>query len=146
MIGHGMLRLLGISLAMACAPGTDGGVEVKDASVRIAPAGATSAAAYATLHNRTRTADTLLGISSDAGELSLHDHATEAGLATMRPIGAVVLPAGATVRLAPGGLHAMLGTAGSAVAAGRVIRLTFRFSNAPAVSIEVPVTTVTGEE
>ena len=141
-----MVRVIGFGLATACAPIEGGGVGVEDVTVRIAPAAATSAVAHATLRNRARTADTLVGISSDAGMVSLHDHVVEAGLATMRPIGRVVLPARTTVRLVPGGMHAMLGTAGSAVTAGRVIRLTFRFANAPAVSIAVPVTTITGEE
>jgi copper(I)-binding protein len=131
---------------MACRATTDG-VEVTDVAMRVAPSGATVAAAYATIRNRGNIVDTLLGVSSDVGgELSLHRYVADGGMATMRGVAMVALPPGATVRLVPGGMHAMLEAAGQAIAPGRVATLTFRFATAPAVTIAVPITTITGEE
>ncbi len=142
-----VVGMLGCALMTGCNPGAAGGVDVTKVSVRVAPPTATTAAVYASLHNRGDVADTLLGIESDVdGNLRLHAYTVDAGLAVMRAVDNVEIAAGATVRLAPGALHGMLSASGAAITPGHLVRLTFRFAHAPAVAIGVPVSTIVGEE
>ena len=84
--------------------------------------------------------DTLLGASTPAaGRLELHRSEMKGGMMGMAAAGAIPVPAGATVRLAPGGLHLMLMDAKRPLRAGDRVPVTLRFAKAGAVSLDVPV-------
>ena len=82
-------------------------VSVKDAWVRAPAPGQKVAAAYMELVSRAPLA--LTGVASPAaGSAELHATSMEGGVMRMRPVTRIELPAGGTVKLAPGGLHVML--------------------------------------
>lgn len=81
---------------------------VQDAWIRAAP-GADVAAAYLSVHNVTATPVTISSVSSPtAAHVMIHETSVENGQSRMRPHERLVVPAGQTVKLQPGGLHVML--------------------------------------
>jgi copper(I)-binding protein len=104
------------------------------------PLGGDRIAIYANLVNAGSSSDTLVSIASDVGgSSSLHEMALEQGIMRMRPVPAIVLPAGSSVRLEPGGLHGMLEGLGRIPAAGQEIRVTFHFSGTEPIEAVLPV-------
>jgi copper(I)-binding protein len=81
---------------------------VQDAWVRQTP-GVDVAAAYLTLHNTGTRAVTIVGIQSPIARTAMiHETKIEGGMSRMRLKESVRVGAGETVKLEPGGLHAML--------------------------------------
>ncbi len=70
---------------------------------------AKAGAAYATLVNRGRETDRLLGISTPAAAVAeVHLTRAEGDIVRMERAGVIDLPAGGTVEMKPGGLHVMM--------------------------------------
>ena len=87
------------------------------------------AVAYFTIHGGTSEV-TLLSITSPVSVKSeLHQSMTSGNMATMAPIGDFPVRAGSSNVFAPGGKHLMLFDMNPGVKPGRVIPLTFTFSN-----------------
>jgi hypothetical protein len=85
-----------------------GGVIIENAWAATTNPGATVAAGYATLRNPGARADRLLSAQSPrARRVELHQMSMTGGVMRMTPVEAIALPAGASVTLAPGGLHFM---------------------------------------
>lgn len=83
-------------------------LEVRDAWVRLPPPGANTAG-YMELHNTGEGALRVVAVRTAAAlRVEMHRTVVEDGVARMRPVEAIEVPAGETVRLAPGGLHLML--------------------------------------
>ena len=94
-------------LASACSS-SGGAVTVDDPWGRPSPSSAENAAFYMTLVGGTES-DTLIGASSDACTMTeVHETTMNDGQMSMAPVeDGVVIPAGETVVLEPGGLHVM---------------------------------------
>lgn len=105
-----------------------------------APIGDRPAALYFTVHNAGGAADTLVAIATPAAAHAMvHDQVARGGATVMAPVAALPIPAGATVRLAPGGLHVMLEERTGPLAVGDTLRATLTFRRAGSVAIAVPV-------
>jgi periplasmic copper chaperone A len=114
MRGANSLLVLGAAFAalawhsLPAQPPSAGTLTVTDAWVRAIP-GSAVAAAYMTLHNGGTKAVRVIGVSSAlAGHAMIHETRLENGVSTMRPHEPLVIAAGASVELEPGGLHVML--------------------------------------
>lgn len=84
-------------------------VAIEDAWVRAAPPGASAMAAYATLRNSGDVAVDVRPCPSEGfASVELHETVHEGGMARMRPLPSLTVPAGGTAALAPGGAHLML--------------------------------------
>lgn len=119
--------------------GAPAGVTVSDAFV-LDPLGSDRIGLYGTLVNHGSAPDTLVAVTSPAArDASLHEMAREEGLVRMRPLDGIELPAGNTVRLAPGGLHGMLESLVRRPVTGDSIEVTFELATAPDVTLAVPV-------
>jgi periplasmic copper chaperone A len=98
-------------------------VVVSDAWVRAPAPGQKVAAAYMELTSRMNLL--LVAVASPAAAaVELHNTAVEGGVMKMRPVGRIELPAGKAVKLAPGGLHAMLVDLKHPLKAGDKVQLT----------------------
>jgi periplasmic copper chaperone A len=98
-------------------------VTVNDAWVRAPAPGQKVAAAYMELTSRVNLS--LVAVASPAAAaVELHNTAVEGGVMKMRPVGRIELPAGKAVKLAPGGLHAMLVDLKRPLKAGDKVQLT----------------------
>lgn len=95
--------------------------------------------AYLELENR-GGADRLLSARSPASaRVELHSMTMEGEVMRMRELEAVPLPAGATVKFQPGGLHLMLMGLKAPLKQGERVPLTLRFEKAGEVTVELSV-------
>lgn len=123
------MRLAALILACllaSCGRGEE--IIVRDAWIREAPPGAQAHAGYLTLENRADTEVVLERVNSRGfRRIELHETSMQDGRMRMRKIKRLPVPAKATVRLEPGGLHLMLIDAGQPVAVGQHVPLELYF-------------------
>lgn len=116
-------------LLVACHTPHEDGVQIADARAGATPPGATVAAAYMTI--ATDHADTLVSATTPAAEkVEMHETTQEAGMARMRPLHSVDIPAGGVFRFEPGGAHFMLVGLREPLATGATVPLTLHFRQA----------------
>jgi periplasmic copper chaperone A len=121
------------ALAMAGAP------TVSDAWARATPPGVSVGAAYLTITGGAAR-DRLVGASTDrASMVQLHTVEESSGVAAMRQVDGVPVPAGKQVVLAPGGTHIMLMGLSKPLVAGETFPLRLRFENAGDQVVQVTV-------
>jgi copper(I)-binding protein len=121
---------------------TPGQLTVVQLAARPAPLAGGNGAVYMTILNGTESEQRLLSASSPAAQAAeLHETVNENGVMRMvyHPEGFVV-PAGGSVRLAPGGKHLMLINLAASLAAGDAISVTLQFQPAGPMTLSVPVT------
>jgi copper(I)-binding protein len=105
-----------------------------------ARAGASSAAAYVTVHNGQRVADRLLGAASPAARsVTIHNSTMAGGVMRMRAAGALPVAANGRIAMKPGGLHVMLMGLKAPLRPGTRLPLTLRFERAGNVQVSLPV-------
>ena len=93
---------------------------------------------YLRIVNTGGTADTLLGASSTVATHAMV-HGTEGGGGAMTMLSEVVIPAGDSVVMAPGGLHLMFEGVQRRIVAGDTVAIVLRFARAGEVSVPLPV-------
>lgn len=95
--------LAGSALVLAAA------LAVANGHVRDTLPGQTVTAAYCDISNTTSEDAVLVAVSTPvASSVEIHETRNEAGMVRMRRLERIVVPAGSTVRLRPGGMHLML--------------------------------------
>ena len=129
--------LIALALTASCAPRAPE-IEVGDAWARATAPGQSSGAIYATIANR-GAADRLVGVSSNAGTATLHHSTRDDGVARMRMLTDLPIPAGTSVDLAPGGTHVMLTGLAAPLSIGGDLGLTLRFERSGARTVKVAV-------
>ncbi len=123
-------------------PETCAKIHVVGAWARNSVAGMPNSAAYGLLVNLTDTDDTLVSATTAASEVvELHEMTMgDNDVMQMRPVeGGIVIPAGGTAWLKPGGLHVMLIGLTEALEADATIDLTLTFENSDAITLTVPI-------
>jgi copper(I)-binding protein len=104
---------------------------------------------FATVTNNTDTDITLVGGSAEIAQmLEVHEVVMSGGAMTMqKKEGGIVIPAGESVTLEPGGLHVMLMDLKQAILDGDQITLTLDFEGADAQTLTLPAkTSAAGDE
>jgi copper(I)-binding protein len=115
-------------------------LEVTQAWARPTPPAAQVGAVYLSITNRGKQEDQLLSLSTAvAGSVEIHETQTVNGVMQMRPVASVICPAGATVKVEPGGLHVMLLGLKQPLIEGDRFDLTLRFRDAGPLLVHVPV-------
>jgi copper(I)-binding protein len=98
------------------------------------------AAVYLWISNGGSKADSLVAISSPiAAKAEMHSSTTAHGVMLMRPVEAVVIPPGATIKIEPGALHLMLQGLQHPLEPGAAFSLTLEFRDAGMLVVQVPV-------
>jgi len=117
-----------------------GEIMISEAFARASAGRARNGAAFLTIMNK-GDADRLLAASAEvSARTELHTHSMDAeGVARMRPVDHIELPAGETVTLQPGGLHVMLMGLNAPLKQGDSFPLTLRFEKAGDVTFDVTV-------
>lgn len=116
-------------------------IHVVGAWARPSVAGMPMSAAYGLLVNLTDSDETLISASTDAaGTAELHEMIMgDNDVMQMRPVeGGIVIPAGGTAWLKPGGLHIMLIGLTEALEAEATLELTLTFENSDPMTLTVP--------
>ncbi|MEM8982014.1 MAG: copper chaperone PCu(A)C [Pseudomonadota bacterium] len=110
----------------ACTPDAPAGPSLTDAWVRAAPSERAMTAAYLAVNNPTDKPLTITGVRAPgSADAMLHTTIESDGVSRMRPLPALVVPAGETTRFEPGGIHIML------------VRATVEFEEGAAIQIEI---------
>lgn len=141
------MRMILAALATACllaAPAGAHEFKVGDITVEhpwARPAVSGNGAAYFELMNAGGTADRLVSASTPVAAMAeLHTTMVDAkGVASMRPVQGVDIPAGGEAKLAAGGLHVMLMQLKQPLKEGQSFPLTLQFEHAGKVTVEVEV-------
>lgn len=123
-----------------------GALELTGAWARATGPQQPNGAAYLVIRNGGPEADRIVAAKADvARKVELHTHLIDAsGVARMREIPAIELPADSTVTLEPGGLHVMLLGLQRPLEAGRRFPLTLVLEKAGEVALEVEVRAASG--
>lgn len=134
-----------IALTLAAIITTAAGAMANDIMVTRAFARASASPAvkvggvYVSLMNH-GAADRLVAIASPAAKSAqLHRMVMDGDVMKMEPVGALDLPAGAMLDMAPGGMHVMLMDLARPLKQGDTVELTLTFEKAGAVTVTVPV-------
>jgi hypothetical protein len=119
---------------------SEASVVVSKQWARTSPMATTTGAAYMDI---TATAgDELLSAAVDAsvaGTVELHEVVMSGGSMTMQQVDKIMLPAGETVSLEPGGYHVMLMGLAKPLEVGDTIAVTLTFATAGEITVDVPV-------
>lgn len=117
-----------------------GSIMIDGPVARASAGNAKNSAAFMTLMN-TGADDRLVAARSGiAARTELHTHTVDSeGVARMRAVEDIPLPANETVTLKPGGLHVMFMNLNAPLKKGDSFELTLTFEKAGEVTIEVPV-------
>jgi hypothetical protein len=97
-------------------------------------------AAFAVIMNAGSEDDRLIGASTPAADRAeMHTHLMENGVARMRQVDAIDVPAGGSAELKPGGYHIMMFNLDKPLKEGETFPLTLTFEKAGAVEVTVKV-------
>jgi hypothetical protein len=136
-------------LAAACVQAADvkaGDLTVKDAVMRPTPGGSTNTAAYLTVENGGKAADTLVSASCGcAAKVEIHEMSMAGGVMRMRRLDqGVVVPAGGSVALKSGGSHVMVMGLKAPLVSGQTVPMTLTFAKAGKVTVPFRVAAAMG--
>jgi copper(I)-binding protein len=116
-------------------------MEISNAFARASAGAARNGAIYLTIKNRGQDDDVLASVSADVSRRAeLHGHSMNDNIMRMRQIKeGILVSAGSTVQLKPGGFHLMLLELKSPLKKGGQIAVTLTFKNAGKIEINIPV-------
>jgi hypothetical protein len=136
---------LALALAFSAAPALAQEIKAGDLTIekpwaRATPKGAEVGAGYLVIRNDGAAPDRLTGGSADFAAVEIHEMAMEGGVMKMRELkDGLLIPAHATVKLAPNGYHVMFTGLKSALVKGEAVKATLTFERAGAVAVEFAV-------
>lgn len=118
-----------------------GALELHDAFARATLPNAPVGGVYFAITNNGTTPDKLVSVSApDLGEGQMHDMNMQGDVMKMEALpDGIAIPAGATITLAPGGLHVMFMGLKTPFVEGQTIRVTLTFAVAGRVDLDLPV-------
>ena len=130
-----VLRTLAVAAGLAAASIAHAAPKVEAAWTRPAAQGQTGAG-FMTLKNPDARPDALVAVESPlARTVQIHQSAMSDGMASMKPLSRVELPAGGGVTFAPGGYHLMLIGLAKAVKVGDAVPATLSFASGAKVKV-----------
>jgi copper(I)-binding protein len=133
------LSTAGLTLAHA-ADFTAGPLEINDLWVRGSVPGQTNGAGYMQINNPSGASDRLLSAQSEAStRLELHTVLNEDGVAKMRQVQGIDIPAKGSAKLAPGGFHMMFLQLTGPFKQGDLIPVVLKFEKAGEVRVNFTV-------
>lgn len=124
--------LVGLALSGCLKPSE---ISIDDAWVRLAAVKGNPAAAYFTVHGGATDATIIAAYSDVSIRSEMHDSMGAGGMASMKPLASVRVPAGGEVRFEPGGKHVMLFDMNPGIKpGGRPVLLTLSFADGTRLS------------
>jgi hypothetical protein len=115
-------------------------IQIENAWVREAPPSARMLAAYMTLKNPADQDQVLVEVQSPAfSHVMLHRSEVIDGVARMIHLDEVVIPAGGSVQLEPGGLHLMMPAPENRLSAGDRVPLVLLFADGNQIEVQAEV-------
>lgn len=120
---------------------TAGDIEISNPHARAMVPGAKVGGGYLSITNKGKADDKLVGIISTRAKSSeIHQMSVNNGVMTMRPVAdGLVIPAGQTIDLKPGGYHVMFTDVAEPFKQGETVKATLTFEKAGKVDVEFAV-------
>jgi copper(I)-binding protein len=119
---------------------------VQDAWVRATTPGSDVAAVYLTLHNVSTSSVTVTGVQSSVAQgAMIHETTVQGGQSRMRPHERLLIAAGETLRLMPGGLHVMLHGLTQPLVTGQSVPLDLLLAGKPTLHVVATVRPLSAE-
>lgn len=141
-----MLFVFASLIAFQSLPAHAHGVEVGPLKIhhpwtRATPKGADVAGGFMSINNTGKTDDRLIGVTVNGiKRVEIHEMKIDQGMMQMRPLAnGLVLPAGETTVLKPGGFHVMMMGLSTPFIEGDYIKATLIFEKAGPVDVEFAV-------
>ncbi len=132
--------LLGLASAASAHDYSVGELHIGHPYALVTPPGAKAGGAYLSIDNKGKAADKLLRASTArAGSVELHTMSMDGNVMRMRMVPAIDVAPGATVKLAPGGLHVMLQDLKQPLRKGDKFLMTLVFQRAGEVKVDIVV-------
>lgn len=143
-----LLLILSPISALAHEVFTLGTLEISDGFSRATLPNAPVGAGYLTITNKGTADDTLVSASSAvAGMTQIHEMKMEGDVMKMNEVaGGLIIPAGQSVVLAPGGLHIMFMDLKQALVEGSTIPVTLTFATAGTIEVQLAVGSINADE
>jgi copper(I)-binding protein len=130
---------LGLSVSTQAQEVKVGSIRVENAYTRATVPGQQVAGGFMKIENK-GAADQLISASSPvSGDVQLHEMTMDGNVMKMRQVKEVVVPAGATVELKPGGLHLMFMNIKAPLTAGDTVPVKLKFAKAGEVEVKMSV-------
>lgn len=108
--------------------------------VRASAPGQKNGAGYVQIQNKSNQTDRLISATTEnIGRVELHTIINENGVAKMRQVQGIEVPAGSGATLAPGGFHIMFMGLTEPFKAGEVVPVTLRFEKAGEIKISFEI-------
>jgi len=136
-----LLLITFASLSDPTIAGAAGKIEITKAWLRATPPSAMAAGGYLMITNNTGVDDALVGVEfSQAGKSEIHEMKMNNGVMEMRPHEeGILIPAGDSVTLKPGGFHLMFMGMKSQLKDGQNYKIGLKFTNFGTVEVVFPV-------
>lgn len=132
----GLTALSAVALA-GCAKQPE--LNVTDAYIRFSPVAGNPSAAYFTVHGGD-TDVRLIDVSTEVAiRTEMHESMNHGGMASMKPVTSVPIPARSIVKFEPGGLHVMMWKINPGLTPPKTVTLTFAFSNGERIQADAPL-------
>jgi copper(I)-binding protein len=143
-----LLLLLSPIAAVAHETFTLGTLEISGGYSRATLPNAPVGAGYITITNKGTSDDTLVSATSPvAGVTQIHEMKMEGDVMKMNELeGGLVIPAGQSVVLAPGGLHIMFMELKESLVEGAEVPVTLTFATAGTIEIKLVVGSINADE
>jgi copper(I)-binding protein len=117
-----------------------GSIEIDNPWSRATPKGAKVAAGYLVIKNNGTDPDRLVGGTSPAGKVEVHEMSMDKGVMKMRPVsGGLEIKPGETVELKPGAFHLMIMDLKQQIESGKPFKASLNFEKAGPVEIQFNV-------
>jgi len=140
-----MRHLALVLLWLAASGSTAAAVTAHQAWIRLLP-GTLPAAGYLQLTNSGADGVQLVGTHSTSfGNIELHSSLSPSGVARMRRVDKLTIPAGATVALKPRGYHLMLFRPAAGLQPGGQVPVTLEFSDGSRLSVPFTLRNASGQ-
>jgi len=139
-ISKALAFAVALSGACAAADFNAGPLELNDLWIRASVPGQTNGAGYLQIINPGTTADKLISVQSDAAtRVEIHTVLTEDGVAKMRQVQGIDIPAHGDVKLAPGAYHVMFLQLTAPFKQGSLVPVVLKFEKAGEVRVNFTV-------
>ena len=146
MVQHLAIAMLAMSILVLSSLSGQAELPAKIANgrVNLGPPTIKMDAGYFDITNTSGAPLEIVGADSRAyGAISLHQSQLVGGVATMEPVGRVVVAPGGTVSFKPGGLHLMLMKPQTKLRPGSVVPIELRLASGQTISIKLHAVTET---
>ena len=134
--------VIGVLLASSAAAQntSNAGLAFEAPWVRASAPGQKNGAGYVQIQNKSTQTDRLISATTaNVGRVELHTIINENGVAKMRQVQGIDVPAGASATLAPGGFHIMFMGLNAPFKAGEIVPVTLRFEKAGEVNVKFEI-------